>query len=247
MTPSKRSPVSGSSAETMGLCSLTSRRMWAATMRTMRSVSAAPRRSPLSSRPMTARSIHRRPSGLTITSMTVGSASAAAMLGPKAVRSICLRRPCASSAAALVRISVIFVSCGFGGAVRGFLCCITGSPIETGCKGVRLVACDAFEHLSHEPPIGGQAAADLGDELLETLAPQQPRRLLFAFGQRRGDGEEVAHEQRQRFAGDGLIASEARDGAVEGIEPVGQSLRGVRERLWLEQRLQRLFYQGRLA
>jgi hypothetical protein len=34
--------------------------------------------------------------GLTMTSMTVGSARAAAMVGPKAVRSIWRRRPCAS-------------------------------------------------------------------------------------------------------------------------------------------------------
>src|SRR5262245_14279814 len=69
----------------------------------MRSASAAPRRSPVNLRPMVALSIHSLPSGLTMTSITLGSASAAAMVGPKAVRSICRRRPCASSAKGMPR------------------------------------------------------------------------------------------------------------------------------------------------
>ena len=100
MTPSKRSPVSGSSAETIGALSVTSRRTCAATNRMMRSASALPMRSPVSWRPDVARSIQSLPSGLTITSITLGSANAAAMVGPNAVRNICRRRPCASSAAA---------------------------------------------------------------------------------------------------------------------------------------------------
>ena len=62
-------------------------------------------RSPLSRRPAGTDSIHSFPSGLAITSITVGSASAAAMAGPKAVRSICRRRPSASWLAACAKRS----------------------------------------------------------------------------------------------------------------------------------------------
>src|SRR5262245_6170796 len=230
MMPSKRSPVSGSSAETMGVCSVTSRRTCAATMRTMRSASAAPMRSPLSRRPTTARSIHNRPSGLTMTSSTVGSAKAAAMLGPKAVRSICRRRASASSAAAVAKTSGIFFSCGsnIGGScgsnvggldILGWVGLGRAglALVGRGCELIRLILGEPLQHLRRQAPIAAQPAGDLFNEYVKALAAQQPCSLLLALGEWRGDGEEVAHVQGQRFGGDGAVAVDAVDGLGEEI------------------------------
>src|SRR5215475_10205641 len=246
MMPSKRSPLSGSSAETIGAWSVTSRRTCAATMRTMRSASAAPMRSPLSCRPTPLRSIHRRPSGLTISSITVGSASAAAMLGPKAVRSICRRRPCASSVPAVVMTSAMTLSYA-NGVLLGWW--VGGARRLTGGGGeqVGLVLGDALHHLRHQPPVAGKAPPDLGDEHIKALPAQQPRRLLLALRQRRRDGEEVAHVERQGFGGDGDVAADAGDATVELIETAAQRIIDAGQRLRLEQRLQGLFDEPRLA
>src|SRR5262245_23587012 len=225
MMPSKRSPVSGSSAETMGVCSVTSRRTCAATIRTMRSASAAPMRSPLSRRPTMARSIHSRPSGLTMTSSTVGSAKAAAILGPKAVRSICRRRASASSAAAVAKTSGILFSCGsnIGGSCGsnigglGFLGWVGPARIGGGCELIRLILGEPLHHLRRQAPIAAQPPGDLFNEYVKTLATQRARSLLLALGERRGDGEEVAHVQGQRFADDGALAADAVDALGEKI------------------------------
>ena len=62
----------------------------------MRSPSAADSSSPVSLIPSPSRSSHRRPSGFSITSMTAGSSSQAAIDGPSAVRSIRAPRDFAS-------------------------------------------------------------------------------------------------------------------------------------------------------
>src|SRR5690606_38548850 len=61
----------------------------------MRSASAASNRAPVSTRPCPSRSSRNAPSGFTMISMTSGSASAAAICGPIAVRSMAWRRLCA--------------------------------------------------------------------------------------------------------------------------------------------------------
>src|SRR6185295_17546747 len=204
MTPSNRSPVSGSSAETIGALSVTSRRTCAATRRMMRSVSAAPMCWPESARPDVARSIHRRPSGLTITSSTVGSARAAAMVGPKAVRSICRRRSWASSAAGvenepgsgigLLRRrrrcgTAVGLGIGGGGIAARRRPDLGQYVLADGGQQVGVVDGDRLQHLGHEPAVGREPAANLGDEDLEALLAERPGRLLLALAQRRGDRE----------------------------------------------------------
>lgn len=92
--PSNRSPVSGSSAEMRGRVSSTSCPTWWATSLTTRSPSAGSSRCGVSSRPLVNRSNQTRPSGLSMTSTTSGSDSAARSAGPKAVRSIFRLRDC---------------------------------------------------------------------------------------------------------------------------------------------------------
>ncbi|MCY1303111.1 hypothetical protein D9M70_528030 [compost metagenome] len=90
-TPSKRSPVSGSSALSSGLLRCTSWPTCAATRRMIRSPSPAAS-VPNLERPAERRSSQSTPSGLSITSTTSGSSRAAAISGPIAVRSMCVRR-----------------------------------------------------------------------------------------------------------------------------------------------------------
>ena len=90
--PSKRSPVSGNSADSRGWPRCTSAPTWAATRRMMRSPSASGSSTPIGARPDESRSIHKVRSGFSITSTTSGSSSAAAINGPMAVRSIWMRR-----------------------------------------------------------------------------------------------------------------------------------------------------------
>src|SRR5690349_5561837 len=252
ITPSKRSPVSGSSAETMGVWSLTSRRTWAATMRTMRSASAAPMRSPLSSRPTTARSIHRRPSGLTITSMTVGSASAAAMLGPKAVRSICRRRPCASSVAKTVT-SLIVVSFEFDKRAVAFLRGSIGLGVRRRTRRrkrseqVRVGVGDGFQHLDHEAAIALHAAANLADEHLEAFAPHRSRPLLFALRPRWRGGEVVADERPERFADHSHVPFKTGVRAAEVLEAAAPARLDTGQRLRFERGFERVFDHARFA
>ncbi len=90
--PSKRSPVSGNSADSSGWPRCTSAPTWAATSRMMRSPSASDSSTPIGARPEESRSTQRVRSGLSMTSTTSGSSSAAAISGPIAVRSIWMRR-----------------------------------------------------------------------------------------------------------------------------------------------------------
>ena len=90
--PSKRSPVSGSSALSSGLPRCTSTPTCAATNRMMRSPSASESSAPSGARPDDSRSTHSVRSGLSMTSTTSGSSRAAAMTGPIAVRSMAIRR-----------------------------------------------------------------------------------------------------------------------------------------------------------
>jgi hypothetical protein len=96
--PSKRSPVSGSSADRSGWPRWTSAPTWAATRRMMRSPSASDSSTPIGARPDESRSIHKVRSGLSMISTTSGSSSAAAISGPIAVRSIWMRRSRATAA-----------------------------------------------------------------------------------------------------------------------------------------------------
>ena len=82
--PSKRSPVSGSSAETRGVPAWTSAPTWCGD----RAGRCARRRrrdpgAPVSTSPAASRSTQSRPSGLSITSTTPGSSSQAAIGGPE--------------------------------------------------------------------------------------------------------------------------------------------------------------------
>ncbi|ERU54776.1 hypothetical protein Q015_01410 [Pseudomonas aeruginosa BWHPSA002] len=90
--PSKRSPVSGNSADSSGWPRCTSAPTWAATRRMIRSPSASDSSTPIGARPLESRSTQRVRSGFSITSTTSGSSSAAAISGPIAVRSIWMRR-----------------------------------------------------------------------------------------------------------------------------------------------------------
>ena len=90
--PSKRSPVSGSSADSSGWPRCTSAPTWAATRRMIRSPSASGSSTPIGARPDDRRSTQRVRSGLSMISTTSGSSSAVAISGPIAVRSIWMRR-----------------------------------------------------------------------------------------------------------------------------------------------------------
>src|SRR5262245_8932066 len=222
ITPSKRSPVSGSSAETIGALSVTSRRTCAATSRMMRSASVLAMCSPVSWRPIEARSIHSLPSGLTITSMTVGSASAAAMVGPNALRSICRRRPGASSAAATEKRSPIVALPWFGHLTVGlgqweWPAVGSGLPVLGRCtphapgEQVGFGAGDGLEDIGGEPLMLGDAASHLGQEHVEAFLANEPRRLLVTLRQRRRDGQEVANEQSQGLTGNRDIPANGGD------------------------------------
>src|SRR6516225_4847860 len=245
--PSKRSPLSGSSAETIGALSCTSRRMCVATRRMMRSASAGSTRSPVSMRPMPTLSSHSRPSGLSMTSMTRGSASAAAMAGPKAVRSICRRRPWACWAAKEKR-SAMAVPAWLG---RTGLALVSGSfqggIIRCGGEQIRIVGGDALQHLGDEAMIGAEPASDLRDEYLEALPAERTRSVLLGLRERRRDGQEIAHEQRQRLGGDSHIARHDTDAAGEPVKPPQHGIVEQPVALGIEIAAERLLHQRRLG
>src|SRR5262245_6321615 len=211
----------------------------------MRSASAAPRRSPVNFLPIAALSIQSLPSGLTMTSVTLESARAAAMVGPKAVRSICRRRPWASSARGTQRESAMRLGLPWSGhlPVGSWMALPTGF-----CrKQVRLIDRNRLEHLSRETAILGDAATDLCDEHLVTLAADKAGGLLVAVRQGRRGGQEVAHEQRQGLGGHKLIAGQGCQRPVDLIEPARETLLYAGMLLRLEARSERLLDQRRLG
>ena len=115
------------------------------------------------------------------------------MVGPKAVRNICRRRPLASSAATTWTRSVIAVlllwrlSVGLGGWLRRLCRGGLEGRIDA-CRGqkIRMLRDDGFQNLGDESLAAGELPANLRDEDLETLFPQQPSRLLNFSQQRRG-------------------------------------------------------------
>src|SRR5262245_21330091 len=119
--------------------------------------------------------------------------------------------------------------------------------IRCGREQIRLIGGNRLQHLGYEPVILGEAPTDLGDEHLEALLAQQAARLLLALRQRRRDGQEVAHEQRQRLSGDGDIAGHCGNGPVEDVEAAGKGVLDARLLLRLQTGGQRFLDQRRLG
>src|SRR5262245_36933755 len=227
--------------------SATSRQTCAATSRMMRSASVLAICSPLSSRPTEARSIHSLPSGLTITSMTAGSASAAAIVAPNAVRNICRRRPCASSAAGIEKRSamgLVLLVCHKIAAVEG---AFGTARRHGGGKEIRLFQRCCLKHFRGVPTALGNTSPHLRNENLKAISAHEPCRFLLGLGYGRHDRQEVAHEQSQGLRGDGLLARLARRRLAELIEATCQPLLQSLLLLWVERGSERLLDQRRLG
>ena len=139
------------------------------------------------------------PSGLSITSSTVGSARAAAMVGPKAVRNICRRWHLASLAAPIVCarrskwnrsvIAVLLlwrVLVGLGGWLRRYCRGWLEGRIDA-CRRqkIRMLRDDDFEHFEDKPLASGELPANLsrrrpGTAPFPTAEPIPDRRLAAA-------------------------------------------------------------------
>ena len=210
--PSKRSPVSGSSAVKSGWPRCTSAPTWAATSRMMRSPSASGSSTPNGVRPDDSRSTHRVRSGLSMISTTSGSSSAVAISGPIAVRSIWMRR--SSEVAADER--------GSGGICGTALMRHAPALLPAPPRHPSAPARDTVLP-PHRAP-GCAHAAGAGPTVRRT-ARSAPclgaGRVLMGFGHRRADGQEVADEQRQRFDLDVLVALHALGLPRQAIQPLG--------------------------
>ena len=114
-------------------------------------------------------------------------------------------------------------------------------------KQIGIVCDDALQHLGDETVIAGEAPSDLGHEHLEALAADRAGGILIDLRHGRRDGEEVAHEERQRLGGDGHIALHVGDALGQ---PVQAPQHGVVEppvALGIELAIERLLDQRRLG
>ena len=164
-----------------------------------------------------------------------------------AVRNICRRRPCASSAAAiekrsamglvlLVRRKVAAVERAFGTARH-----------HGGGKEIRLFQRCGLKHFRREPAALGNTSPHLRNENLKAFAAHEPGRFLIGLGYGRDYRQKVAHEQSQGFRGDGLLARLARRRLAELVEPARQPLLQSLVLLWVERGPERLLDQRRLG
>ena len=149
----------------------------------MRSASALPMRSPVSLRPLPARSIHSRPSGLTITSITVGIGERGGDGRPEGGAQ--------HLPAAALRLlgGEARTRSAMAVALRGGGCVAVGLALRLGVGAARpltrahrpsavanrsgLCAAMVSSTSDDEPVIRGEAPADLGDEHLEALRAEQ--------------------------------------------------------------------------
>ena len=91
---------------------------------------------------------------------------------------------------------------------------------------------DGFENLGDKPLASGELPANLRDEDLEPLFPQQPSRFLIVGWQRRCDRQEVANEQGESFGCDGHIALDSLGQRAEFIEPARHYVIDAWRQLW---------------
>ena len=80
--------------------------------------------------------------------------------------------------------------------------------VRTRCKQIRLVDGDGFQHLGRQPTVRGDARPIWARNISKRSLPRVRAGSCSLVGQWRGDGQEVAHEQRHGLGGDDHIASD---------------------------------------